>query len=167
VGRRGGRRRVADGVVGFSGAGATLPAIAAVVGARRVVWVDALLPAASGVTVPDDDIRDRVAGMVRNGRIPDWTTWWGPDALVGLVPHERRRAAIEAEGHELPGDFYDVAVPVPDRWPEEGARYVQLSAAYDDAAAEARRRGWSVVGGPSMAHLDVVNHPVLVADLLA
>jgi hypothetical protein len=55
---------------------------------------------------------------------------------------------------------------VPDSWPEEGARYVQLSAAYDDAAAEARHRGWAVVGGPSMEHLDVANHPILVADLL-
>jgi hypothetical protein len=157
----------ADGVVGFSGAGVTLPAIAAAVGARRVVWVDALLPAKSGVTVADDDIRARVAGMARDGRIPDWTTWWGPDALVELMPHAGVRAAIEAEGHELPGDFYDVAVPVPDRWPEDGARYVQLSAAYDDAAADARRRGWPVAGGPEMAHLDVANHPSRVADLLA
>jgi hypothetical protein len=157
----------ADGVIGFSGAGVTLPAIAAAVGAHRVVWVDALLPARSGATVADDDIRARVAGMVQNGRIPDWTTWWGPDALVDLVPDGRVRAAIEAEGHELPGDFYDVAVPVPESWPEDGARYVQLSAAYDDAAAEARRRGWPVAGGPGMAHLDVANHPIPVADLLA
>jgi hypothetical protein len=156
----------ADGVIGFSGAGLTLPAVAAAVGARRVVWVDAVVPATAGVTVPDDEIRALVAGLVRNGRIPAWTTWWGPDALVDLVPHALRREAIEAEGHELPADFYDVAVPVPDRWPEDGARYVQLSAAYDDAAAEARRRGWPVVGGSSMAHLDVANHPILVADLL-
>jgi hypothetical protein len=156
----------ADAVVGFSGAGVTLPAVAAAVGARRVVWVDAVMPAPSGVTVADDEIRTRVAAMARDGRIPDWTTWWGPDALLDLVPHARVRAAIEADGHELPADFYDVAVPVPDRWPEDGARYVQLSEAYDDAAAEARRRGWPVVGGSSMTHLDIANHPLLVADLL-
>lgn len=157
----------ADGVVGFSGAGVTLPGVAAAVVARRVVWVDALMPATSGATVADDEIRARVAGMVRDGRIPDWTTWWGPDALVDLVPHQLRRTAIERDGHELPADFYDVAVPVPAVWPEHGARYIQLSAAYDEAAAEARRRGWPVVGGPSMAHLDIANHPILVADLLA
>ena len=156
----------ADGVVGFSGAGVTLPAVAAEVGARQVVWVDALMPAASGVIVPDDEIRELVAGRVRNGRIADWTTWWNPDALLDLVPHARVRAAIEADGHELPADFCDVAVPVPHRWPENGARYVQLSPAYDDAAAEARRRGWPVVGGSSMAHLDVANHPILVAELI-
>jgi hypothetical protein len=76
------------------------------------------------------------------------------------------RTAIEADGHDLPGDFYDVAVPVPDAWPEDGARYIQLSAAYDDAAAEARRRGWPVVGEPAGAHLDIANHPGWIADLL-
>ncbi|TFV86144.1 hypothetical protein [Blastococcus sp. CT_GayMR16] len=156
----------ADAVLGFSGAGVTLPAVAAEVGARQVVWVDALIPAPSGATEADDDIRARVAGLVRNGRIADWTTWWGPDALVELVPDAGVRAAIEADGHELPGDFYDVAVPVPGTWPEDGARYLQLSPAYDDAAVEARRRGWPVHGGLAGAHLDIANHPVLIADLL-
>ena len=155
----------ADGVVGFSGAGLTLPAVAAAVGARRVVWVDALVPAESGETVPDDDIRARVAGMVRNGRIPDWTTWWGPDALVDLVPHQRVREAIQAEGHELPADFYDVAVPVPGAWPEDAARYVQLSAAYDGAAAEARACGWPVTRDGGGGHLEVATDPARVADL--
>jgi hypothetical protein len=156
----------ADAVLGFSGAGVTLPAVAAAVDARRVVWIDAVMPATCGETVPDDDIRDRVAGLVRNGRIPDWTTWWGPGALEGLVPDPLLRGAIEADGHDLPGDFYDVAVPVPETWPEDGARYIQLSAAYDDAATEARRRGWPVVGEPAGAHLDIANHPEWIADLL-
>jgi len=144
----------------------TLPAVAAAVGARRVVWVDALVPARSGVTVADDHIRALVAQRTGNGRIADWTTWWGPDALDELIPDAPLRAAVRAEGHELPADFFDVAVPVPDAWPEDGARYVQLSAAYDDAAAEARARGWPVVGNGSGAHLDVATDPARVADLL-
>jgi hypothetical protein len=156
----------AHGVVAFSGAGVTLPAVAAAVGARRVVWVDALMPARSGATAADDVIRALVAPLVRDGRIADWTTWWGPDAFAGLVPDAALRAAILADGHRLPADFYDVAVPVPDVWPEDGARYVQLSPAYDDAAAEARTRGWRVVGGPQGAHLDVATRPAQVADLL-
>lgn len=156
----------ADAVLGFSGAGVTLPAVAAAVGAQRVVWVDAQMPAVSGATMADDDIRTRVAGLVSNGRIPNWTTWWGPGALAELVPDPRVRAAIEADGHELPADFYDVAVPVPDVWPDGGARYIQLSAAYDGAVAEARRRGWPVIGEPAGAHLDIANHPAWIADLL-
>jgi hypothetical protein len=156
----------AGAVLGFSGAGVTLPAVAAEVAARRVVWVDALMPSEAGATTSDEEIRALVADRVRNGRIADWTTWWGPGALQELVPDPELRAAIEADGHELPADFYDVPVPVPAVWPEAGAEYVQLSAAYDDAAAEARRRGWPVVGGLSMEHLDVANHPILIADLM-
>ena len=155
----------ADVVLGFSGAGVTLPAVAAATGAARVVWVDALMPARSGETVADDDIRARIL-LDDDGRIRDWTTWWGPGALDELVPDAGLRAAIRAEGHRLPGDFYDVVVPVPGSWPEDGARYVQLSAAYDDAAAEARARGWPVAGGPGGAHLDVATDPARVADLL-
>jgi hypothetical protein len=125
------------------------------------------MPSEAGTTTSDEEIRALVADRVRNGRIADWTTWWGPGALDELVPDAALRAAIEADGHELPADFYDVAVPVPELWPEDGARYVQLSGAYDDAAAEARRRGWPVVGGPSRAHLDIANHPNLIADLVA
>jgi len=42
---------------------------------------------------------------------------------------------------------------------------VQLSAAYDGDAAEARSRGWPVVGDGSGSHLDVATDPVRVADL--
>ena len=157
----------AEAVLGFSGAGVTLPAVAAAVGARRVVWVDAVVPAESGVTVADDDIRTRIPALIApDGRIADWTTWWGPAGLDELIPDAGLRAAIRAEGHRLPGNFYDVAVPVPDRWPEDGARYVQLSPAYEDAAAVARARGWPVVGGPEGAHLDIATDPSRVSDLL-
>jgi hypothetical protein len=135
------------------------------VGAREVVWVDALLPARSGATVASAELRERIAGLVRDGRIADWTTWWGPD-WPGLLPDAVVRAAVEADGHRLPADFYAVAVPVPVEWPEDGARYVQLSAAYDDAAAEARARGWPVAGGGAGAHLDVATAPAAVADLI-
>jgi hypothetical protein len=157
----------ADSVLGFSGAGLTLPAVAAAVGARRVVWIDAQMPARSGETAADEDIRTRISALVEpDGRIADWTTWWGPGVFDELVPDAGLRAAIRAEGHRLPGDFYDVAVPVPDDWPEAGAEYVQLSPAYDEAAAEARSRGWPVVGGPEGAHLDVATAPGRVVDLL-
>ncbi len=149
-------------VVGFSGAGIVLPAVAAAGGARRVVWLDAVLPTR---TWPEE-IRALTAPLVREGRIADWTTWWGPDAMTDLVPDQRVRAAVLAEGHELPADFYDVAVPVPEEWPDDDVRYVHLSASYDAEAAAARARGWTVVGDGTGAHLDVANDPGRVADLL-
>jgi hypothetical protein len=156
----------ADAVLGFSGAGVTLPAVAAATRARRVVWVDALVPTRSGETAADEVIRELVAGRTSDGRIADWTTWWGADVLDELLPDPALRAAIRAEGHRLPADFYDVAVPVPEEWPEAGARYVQLSASYDDAAAEARARGWPVAGDADGGHLDIATSPARVADLL-
>lgn len=77
----------ADAVLGFSGAGVTLPAVALAVGARAVVWVDAL---------------------VRGGRIPDWTTW---------CPTGARRPApgrAPARCSRPPGSHLDVAV-LPER----------------------------------------------------
>jgi hypothetical protein len=157
----------ADVVLGFSGAGVVLPAVAAAAGAGDVVWVDALVPARSGWTEAGADIRALIAPLVgEDGRIAEWTTWWGPGVFDELVPDPGLRAAIRAEGHRLPADFYDVAVPVPDRWPEVGARYVQLSAAYDGAAAEARARGWPVTGDGAGAHLDIATDPSRVAALL-
>ena len=157
----------AETVVGFSGAGVTLPAVAVAVGAVRVVWLDAQMPARSRETVADDDIRSRIPALLGpDGRIADWTTWWGADAMTELVPDAALRAAIRSEGHELPADFYEIAVPVPSDWPEDGARYVRLSPAYDDAAAEARARGWRVVGNAGGSHLDVATEPARVADLL-
>jgi hypothetical protein len=156
----------ADVVLGFSGAGVTLPAVAAAVGAGRVVWVDAQMPSRSGATEADADIRERVRALVEDGRIADWTTWWGPDALDELIPDAALRDAVRAEGHRLPADFYDVPVPVPAAWPEDGARYVQLSGAYDGAVAEARARGWSVHGDGGGAHLDIATSPADVVELL-
>jgi hypothetical protein len=156
----------ADVVLGFSGAGVVLPSVAVAAGATRVIWVDAVIPARSGATVPDDDIRSRIAGLVRDGRIADWTTWWGEDVFDQLVPDPALRAAIRAEGHELPANFYDVAVPVPGHWPEDGARYVQLSPAYEDAADEARARGWTVTGHQHGSHLDIAVAPAGVVALL-
>ena len=157
----------ADAVLGFSGAGVTLPGVAVASGADRVVWVDALVPARTGATAPDEEFRQRIAPFVAGGRIADWTTWWGEDVFDGLVPDPALRAAIRDEGHRLPADFLDVAVPVPDGWPEHGARYVQLSPAYEVDAAEARARGWPVAGGGAGGHLDVATAPARVADLVA
>ncbi len=76
-----------------------------------------------------------------------------------LLPTPRRLGAVPWRGP-------DVAVPVPDRWPDDDVRYVHLSASYDAEAAAARARGWTVVGDGTGAHLDVANDPGRVAHLL-
>lgn len=161
-----GSDRPVDVVVGYSGAGVVLPRVAAAVRATRVVWVDAVVPARSGVTLPSPDLRAMVRGMARDGLLPPWPTWWGPDALTELVPDPELRAQITAEAPSLPVDLYDQAVPVPDSWPDADVTYVHLSPAYDADAEEARRRGWRVVGDGAGMHTDVATDPAAVLELL-
>jgi hypothetical protein len=156
----------AEVVLGFSGAGVVLPAVAAAAGARRVVWLDALVPASSGATRTPDDLRQQLAGLVRNGRIAAWPTWWAAADLAAELPDEELRAAVCGEAVELPGDFYDVPVPVPARWPDGAVGYVHLSAAYAGPAAKARARGWTVAGDGRGRHLDVATDPGRVLALV-
>ncbi len=155
----------ADVVVGFSGAGIVLPAVAAACGARRVVWLDAVLPPEEGTARWPADVRARVAPLTGDdGRVADWTTWWGPDAMAELLPDPDVRAAVLAEGHRLPADLWSAGVAVPPLTAEP--RYVHLSAAYDADAAAARARGWPVAGDGRGAHLDVATDPARVGALL-
>ena len=85
-------------------------------------WLLVHPPLLGPAVLQPQEIRELTAPLAGDGRIADWTTWWGPDAMADLVPDERVRAAVLAEGHELPADFYDVAVPVPQEWPDDDVR---------------------------------------------
>jgi hypothetical protein len=154
----------ADVVVGFSGAGIALPLLAAACGAGRAVWLDAVLPDPGTAHWPAG-VRDLVAPRTGDdGRVADWTTWWGPGAMAELLPDDAVRTAVLAEGHRLPADLWSTAVPVPPLTARP--LYVQLSPAYDGDAAAARARGWPVAGDGRGAHLDVATDPARVAALL-
>lgn len=154
-----------DALLGFSGAGVVLPAVAAAVRPRRVVWLDAVLPAARGLTETPPERLAQLARFVRGDRYAAWPDWWPPEVLAAELPDSDLREQVAAEAPRLPADFYTVAVPVPPSWPQGDLRYVQLSPAYDADAATARQRGWTVAGDGSGRHLDVVTRPAAVADL--
>ena len=154
-----------DVVLGFSGAGVVLPAVAAAVRARRVVWLDALLPASQGATATPPERLDQLARFRRGDRYASWPDWWPPEVLAEELPDADLRARVAAEAPRLPADFYDVVVPVPADWPQDDVRYVQLSPAYAADAAAARDRGWTVVGDGSGRHLDVATRPAAAADM--
>lgn len=152
-------------VVGHSGAGVVLPLVARRVGAAAVVFVDALVPAAGGAA-PSGRFREFLAGLpVEDGRLPPWSSWWGPDVLAGLLPDPDQRARLAADEPRLPLACYDHAVPVPAGWEPAAVGYLRLSGAYRDDAAEAARRGWPVreLDG---THLDLVTRPAEVAALV-
>jgi hypothetical protein len=157
-----------DVLAGHSGSGAVLPLLAARLRPRVVVFVDAIVPAARGETAASEPmrafVRDLAAGR---DRLPVWTDWWPRAELEPLLPDDPglRRALIE-EQPTLASSFYDVAVPVPDGWDADVTiRYLQLSPAYDDDAAEAGARGWPVTVLPG-SHLEMLTDPDAVAAAL-
>ena len=149
-------------VVAHSGAGVLLPLVATRLAAAAAVFVDAVLPPA-GTATPSEDLREFLAGLpVVDGRLPPWSTWWGPDVMARLVPDPGLRHAIEADQRPLPVAFYDHSVPVPADWTPPRAGYLRLSPAYAEDAAEAAARGWPVrvLDGQ---HLDLATRPAEVA----
>lgn len=148
-------------VVGHSGAGALLPAIAAACEASAVVFVDAVVPPSRGAFTIARDFRSFLDDLAVGGVLPPWSEWWGPDALRELVPDDADRQQLE-DAPRVPLAFYDEPVPVPDGWDDTPCGYVRLSEAYDEEAAEARRRGWPAVRRAG-THLDLLTQPAEVA----
>ena len=154
-------------VVGHSGAGVLLPAIAATLDARAAVFVDAVLPhpGTSWLDTVSDELRDQVAGLVHDGRLAPWHTWFPAELLDELLPDPDVRARIVAEIPRVPAAY--LAEPAPETALPHAVRcaYVRLSDAYDDEVAEAERRGWWVRRA-DMDHLAIVTRPEPIAALI-
>ncbi len=153
----------AQAVLAHSGAGVLVPPVLdALPGAKAVVLVDAVLPASRGTTTVTPAMREAVRGLAVDGGLPPWTSWWPPELLAELVPDPGDRAALVAEAPQLPEALYDVAVPAPNGWEPPVRGYLQLSPAYDDAAVQARDRGWDTASLPGR-HLDLLSNPAPIA----
>jgi hypothetical protein len=153
-------------LVGHSGAGPLLAAAGAISGqARGYVFVDAGLP------IPGQSWMDSVpaglAGQVRDmadagGWLPPWSQWWGDEVLAELLPDPRLRLAFAAGCPRLPLAMFGETHPAAPLWPDAPGAYLQLSAAYADEAAKARKLGWPVAEHPGH-HLALLTEPDQVA----
>jgi hypothetical protein len=155
-------------LVGHSGAGPLLPAIAREMHppARRLVFVDAAVPPIEGAAaLLLEQLLDSLAGLARDGVLPKWSEWFGPGATEALVPDDERRAAIVADLPELPLSYFHGRVHMPADWSSADCVYIRLSDPYRADAAEATSRGWPVVELPG-GHLDIVTRPGEIADAL-
>jgi hypothetical protein len=159
-------------VVGHSAAGPRVPVIGrALAGAGHPVAAHVLVDA--GMPYPGrlpaealpPEFVDHLRTLVRaDGLLPPWPEWWPPEVLAGLLPDDGLRARVAAECSPTPPDLYDEPVPVPEGWP--GATPCgYLSFTYDDDAAEAERRAWTVVRAEGH-HLRPTVDPDGVAALL-
>ena len=155
--------------VAHSGAGPLLPNIVESSGAvaPTIVFVDAGFPSLDQKTalVPPD-LFEMLTSVARNGVLPPWSEWFGPEAMSQLVPDEAMRARITAEIPKMPLAYFSDSVPPVNPWPAAKTFYVLLSDGYVDEAAEARRRGWPVFEARGQ-HLDIVTSAHHIAEILS
>ena len=155
-----------DVVVGHSGAGAVMPAVAEASGAG-LVFVDAVVPPPGPRYVPSAQLLQLLDALpVDDGLLPPWHEWWPAELLAELVPDEVKRRTITAEIPRVPRSFYDGALALPARWWTRPAAYLQLSPAYDDDRAQAQQWGWPI-SRLEGRHLDLCVRPEQVAEQVA
>jgi hypothetical protein len=152
-------------IVGHSGAGSHLPAIAAELdGVERAVFVDALLPHPGrswAQTVPPEFVA-KLEGQAADGLLPPWCEWWGEDAMELLLPDAALRAEFVAHCPRVRVD--ELHEVMPDA-PVPPAAYVQLSPAYESETAAAREMGWHTVV-LDLHHLAPLTDPEAVVDAI-
>jgi pimeloyl-ACP methyl ester carboxylesterase len=110
-------------LVGHSGAGSLLPAIAESVSRRvaAVVFVDAFLPPPSGSTrlVPVEFAAE-LSALATDDVLPPWSRWFGEDVMRDLVPDAARRARVE---HDMPRLPLSVSLRDSSIWATMGPRW--------------------------------------------
>ena len=135
-------------LVAHSGAGPLLPAIGAALShsVGAYLFVDAGLPHPAlsrldemAQNVPEIAVALR-ASLIAGGRYPTWRD----DDLRALIPDARLRAGVSAELQPRALDYFTEPLPPIADWPDAPCGYLRFSAAYDSAAADARRLGWPV-----------------------
>lgn len=155
-------------LIGHSAAGALLPAITEAVAAPvRGAFVDAQLPhpGRSWFDVAPVALHEQLQAMAHGGVLPPWHEWFPASVLDEALPDVTLRRAFVAEIPRVPLAYFEEKAPVTHRLGKRWA-YVRFSAAYDDAANEAERRGWWVARR-DWDHLRMVSAPQAVADLVA
>lgn len=152
-----------DLVLAHSGAGAILPVVAAAIGARAMIFLDAVLPdPAATHHLPDDALRELLAQQVdTSGQLRPWLDWWSPDVVAALLPDidDRRRVADACT--RVPAAFYDQPVPLPSSWVPGG--YLALGGGYPHELGRAADLGWPC-RSLGLTHLATVTHAGDVTD---
>ncbi|HEX5190709.1 MAG TPA: alpha/beta hydrolase [Streptosporangiaceae bacterium] len=171
---------VRDGVAGLdpsqpvvlvvhSNAGLFAPVIARDLGVpvACIIFADASIPPAAGdAEVAESEFVPFLRELAgADGRLPQWTRWWGEEDVAPMLPEPTMREIVTAEQPTLPLAYYLERIPVPDGWVERPCRYLLFSAAYEAQADYARSRGWPVRTVPG-EHLHQVVDPAGVSEAL-
>jgi Alpha/beta hydrolase family len=137
-------------LVGHSSAGALVADLASKLATRGLIIVDGDIPPAIGAAPPvRSALRKFIGGLAGpDGMLPPWSNWFLDDqpraSLVGIDILARDPVALAQFERELPQmniSWFDDTIDLAG-WDHVPSGYVQTSAIYDHAAAEAMRRGW-------------------------
>ncbi|HEX2029190.1 MAG TPA: alpha/beta hydrolase [Nitriliruptorales bacterium] len=154
-------------VVGHSGAGAFLPAIAEHLGDRlsALVFVDAVVPPHGGAHETPSALQSLLDEQTVDGRLRRWLDWWPEDVVGQLLPDPSERELLRRDMPQLPRSYFDEAVPVPDDWSRRPCAFLKLSHAYQAEYVEAGARGWTrqKIDGN---HLSILTEPARVVDAI-
>lgn len=139
-------------VVGHSSASALVADLATTLPAQAVIIVDGDVPPPRGAAFPvRPALHDFIKGLAGpDGMLPVWSKWFAGDkaraSLVGIDVLARDAAAFARFEDGLPRmhiGWFDEAIELAG-WDHIPAGFIQTSAIYDHATAEAQRRGWPV-----------------------
>lgn len=132
-------------LVGHSGAGPLLPAIAEATGAVGVIYVDARLPhpGKSWLDVAPVPLIAHLKSLAdKDGVLPRWSDWFEPDVLDAAIPHTQLRLRFIDELPRLSYSYFERPTPTV-VWDGPTA-YLQLSPGCAAAADRAIAAGWPV-----------------------
>ena len=132
----------ADVLVGYSGGGPRLFAVAARLHPRAIVFMDAGLPADGAA--PDADPAMAAAldslQLDDNGMLPAWPAWWPESVLERLCPDAELRSQFADECPQVPRMTYAQPIPAP---PFEGpCAYLAFGEVYAAERQLAESSGW-------------------------
>ncbi|WP_194915060.1 alpha/beta fold hydrolase [Catenulispora rubra] len=158
-------------LVGHSGAGAYLPAVADALSGRvkAAAFIDAQLPrpGLSDFDASPPDFREALTAMAHDGMLPPWNQWFPPELMTELIPHTEQRKAFLDELHPIALAYFEEPAPHTVTWPEATrCAYLQLSEGYQEQADRAEALGWPTTRLDA-DHLAVVTRPEPVAAFLS
>jgi hypothetical protein len=161
-------------LVGYSGAGALLPAIGRAIRqpVAAYVFLDAGLPAggrsrletmaAEGPSGAAFAV-DLASALEAGHRYPEWTD----EDLAPLLRDPERRRQLLAEVQPRARSFWIEPLPVVEPWPDAPCAFLQFSEAYQFAADEAQALGWPVRHLPGSHFHHLVDERGVADALLA
>lgn len=154
-------------LVGHSGAGALLPAIATAENVIGSIYVDAVLLFAQAsrldlLRAEDKDIARLFEGWLnQGGRFPNWTD----GHLASTIADDELRRALLADLRPRSKRFFTEPIAPPADWEQKPCAYIQLSSTYAIYANRAEARGWYVLRHDSH-HFAMLTEAAIIADLL-